>query len=31
MNTLAEIEQAAKVWPVEQKQRRLVSLLTGRI
>jgi len=29
MSTLAEIEQAAKVLPVEQKQRLLVSLLTG--
>lgn len=29
MSTLAEIEQAAKVLPVEEKQRLLVSLLTG--
>jgi hypothetical protein len=29
MSTLAEIEQAADVLPVEQKQRLLASLLTG--
>ena len=29
MSTLAEIEQAAEVLPVEQKQRLLFSLLTG--
>lgn len=29
MSTLAEIEQAAKVLPVEQKQRLLASLLIG--
>ena len=29
MSTLAEIEQAAEVLPVEQKQRLLFSLLVG--